>query len=158
MTEAAIPARMAWALTLAGTLPFVAAAALTLRDPVGVLTPGTLSAATVFAVTQFYSLIIAAFMSGTLWGFAVRAGANAGRWFALSILPALALFFLMSAVALWRPQEYLWALIVFYPLLLPFDAAFAAADLAPPWWMRLRFTATAIVTASLLALAVRLPT
>ncbi len=131
--------RSALRLGLAGLLPFLWGA-LTAHVPLfgAVLGPRFMGA----ELLTSYGIVILAFMSGVIWGFATRAeGAQASTLYALSVLPALWAFFL-------GPVS-LWALALGFVALLGVDAFAARTGLAPPWWMRLRLLLTTIVTACL---------
>lgn len=93
-----------------------------------------------------YGTIILAFMSGVLWGFAVRATANAALFYTLSALPALWAFFFVGG----GPVQAALCLAVGFVGLLGLDWVFDSRGLAPPWWMSLRVLLTTVVVASLL--------
>jgi hypothetical protein len=93
-----------------------------------------------------YGIIILAFMSGVLWGFATRAAGRAATiGYALSVLPALWAFL----TTLGPTSQALTALIIGYLGLLGLDWHFWRLTLAPPWWLRLRLILSAGVLASL---------
>jgi hypothetical protein len=132
--------RPALILGLTGTLPFLFAA-FAAPTPAAAL---DLSAA--------YGLVILCFMAGTHWGFA--SGDRTLWGFGLSVLPALAAFFLltdhlMTAVIL-SPIARHWILTALFAALVPIDAALQRAGLAPPWWLRLRALITLIVLTALI--------
>ena len=82
-----------------------------------------------------YGIVILAFMSGVIWGFATRATARvAAVGYAASVMPALWAFFLGSGA----PPQTLIALAAGFAALLALDLTFARAGLAPDWWMTLR--------------------
>ena len=125
-------------LTAAGALPFLAAAAMELG-----LVPGDGR-----ALAVAYGTVILAFMSGVLWGFAARGGAAA--WpYALSVVPALHLFFTVPAHPWAIPGDPLSHLILGFLLVLGLDALFQAKRLTPRWWLVLRVPVTAVVVACL---------
>lgn len=98
-----------------------------------------------------YGQIILAFMSGVLWGFATKAeGERAALGYALSVLPALWVFFTVGA----GPVSSAIYLIAGFIGLLVLDWSFWRQGLAPEWWMRLRILLTAIVVACLAVLIV----
>jgi len=135
---AAIP-RSALLLGLAGLIPFVASAVLTLA---AIPLPGT--DAPVLAAQ--YGLVILAFMSGVLWGFATRAtGRTATMGYGVSVIPALWGFF----TTLGSTTASLVALMIGFAGLLLLDRWFWQHQLAPAWWMRLRLLLTGIVLACL---------
>ena len=93
-----------------------------------------------------YGIIILAFMSGVLWGFATNAsGKMAAVAYGLSVLPALWAFF----TAVGPTPQALGALIPGFYGLLVLDYYFWRAGLAPPWWLRLRLPLTAAVMVTL---------
>lgn len=93
-----------------------------------------------------YGIVILAFMSGVLWGFATKAsGRTATVGYCLSVLPALWAFFATMGPT---PQA-LGALIVGFSGLLGLDFIFWRLGLTPEWWMRLRLILTAGVLVSL---------
>lgn len=89
-----------------------------------------------------YGTIILAFMSGVLWGFATKAeGKAAATGYALSVIPALWVFFMIGGGA----KASAIYLIAGYIGLLALDWTFWRQGLAPEWWMRLRFLLTTVV-------------
>jgi hypothetical protein len=93
-----------------------------------------------FGVLADYGMIILAFMSGVIWGFATRAtGRTARLLYVLSVIPALWAFFFAFG-------EYaLLTLAAGFLVLIPIDLAATRAGLAPQWWPRLRVMLTAVV-------------
>lgn len=151
MTASPSPSRRiplaALLLGLAGVIPFAWGALTILLPALGDWSLSTLGTRfTGRTILVVYGTVILSFMSGTIWGFATRAGgegrgAHAGVLYALSTLPAIWAFFLgFSALAL----------AVGFVLLLLLDAHAQRAGLAPPWWMRLRILLTALVVFCLL--------
>jgi len=130
-------------LGAAGLLPFLWGAA-TLYSPVlGDLTFRTVGPrfGAPFVILN-YGTIILAFMSGVLWGFATKAGGRtAATGYALSVLPALWVFFFVGAGV---GQSTL-TLISGFIGILALDWYFWRLGLAPPWWMRLRIGLTVVV-------------
>ena len=142
--------RPALILGLAGLLPFGWSLATVLSPALAALTLAWLGPRFIGPyVGLAYGTVILAFMSGVLWGFAVRARTNAGRYYTLSVLPALWAFFFVGGGPL---HAALW-LAAGFAELLALDWVFATAGLAPPWWLRLRAGLTAAVVACLLATA-----
>lgn len=142
--------RAALLLGLAGVLPFLWGALGRLAPGVADLSLDVLGPRlTGRTLLLLYGTIILCFMSGTVWGFATRAGGDgrgrhAAVLYALSTAPALwALFLGFSAVAL----------AIGFLLLLLLDRHAQAAGLAPPWWMGLRLLLTALVVPCLLLAA-----
>lgn len=135
-------------LGLAGLLPFLLGA-------LGVLVPAIADTTEQIAgrlysgrpLLQGYGIVILAFMSGVIWGFATRAtGAVATTGYALSVLPALWAFFMGTGA----PAPALIALAAGFIALLLIDWMFWKQGLTPPWWMHLRVLLTAIVVPCLL--------
>lgn len=141
-----IPRPALW-LGLAGLLPF-------LWDVANVLSPAVAALGLHWFGPRFvgpyvglaYGTVILAFMSGVLWGFAVRAKANAALFYTLSVLPALWAFFFVGGGA----EQATYFLAVGFVGLLGLDWFFATQGLTPPWWMALRVLLTTVVVASLL--------
>ena len=133
--------RSALILGLAGVIPFAAAA---LNAVTGIAVPLLPADPATLAIR--YGVVILAFMSGVLWGFAARAtGRTATTGYVLSVLPALWGFF----TTLGGAQPALWALIAGFAALLALDHWFWTRSLAPGWWMRLRLLLTGLVVACL---------
>lgn len=126
-------------LGLAGLIPFLACA-------VAALSGGTPLAAWEDVIALRYGIVILAFMSGVLWGFATRAeGRRAAIGYGLSVLPALWAFF----TTLGDVSQGLAALIAGFAALLLLDRHFWRQGLTPAWWMRLRVLLTSVVVVSL---------
>ncbi len=139
--------RAALFLGLAGLLPFLWDVATVLSPTLAALGLGWFGPRFVGPyVGLAYGTVILAFMSGVLWGFAVQARANAGLFYALSVIPALWAFFLVGG----GPVQATYCLAVGFVGLLGLDWFFASQGLTPPWWMSLRVLLTTIVVASLL--------
>lgn len=141
--------RSALLLGLAGLIPFLFGTALVIGPTLpfsGADGTPLLDAADGRAIVIHYGIVIACFMSGALWGFATRADADtAPRAYALSVLPALWVFFLAApGHGLDLP-----ALILGFAGLLALDLWFWSQNLAPAWWMRLRILLTVVVVACL---------
>ena len=146
----AIPSAALW-LGLAGLIPFVWGV-LTLWSP-GLAAFGTATFGPRFVgphVQLLYGVIILAFMSGVLWGFATKAeGRTAATGYALSVLPALWAFFFVGAGSVSSAIN----LAVGFVALLGLDYTFWRQGLAPRWWMHLRVLLTVVVVACLAATA-----
>ena len=135
------PPRIAILLTAAGALPFLAGTGIAMGFWPG-LTPAQGQ-----ALLIAYGLVILAFMSGVLWGFAARGG---GAWaYALSVLPALYAFFAAPGHPWSIGGQTLMHLIVGFVLVLALDALYQARRLAPRWWLTLRVPITAVVVGCL---------
>ncbi|MGR3494689.1 DUF3429 domain-containing protein [Citreimonas sp.] len=135
--------RAALVLGLAGVLPFLWGALTVISDPLAMWSQGAFGARFTGPYVQlFYGAVILSFMSGVLWGFAARAtGSRAAVGYALSVLPALWVFFTTGGGA----EAAGTALIAGYIGLLVLDWQFWRWSLAPEWWMRLRVLLTALV-------------
>ena len=134
-------------LGLAGLIPFLwGAATLVSADLAswGIRTLGTRFAGPL--ILRNYGQIILAFRSGVLWGFATKThGSRAAMGYALSVLPALWVFFAVGA----GPASSAVYLIAGFVGLLALDWSFWRQGLAPEWWMRLRILLTVVVVGSL---------
>lgn len=130
--------RPALVLGLAGLLPFAWGAATVLVPALAAALP--VPRLTGEAVLVGYGSVILCFMSGVLWGFAASSSGDAARWrgYALSVLPALWVFFAVTPGA-----QGLSALLVGFLVLLAAEFQFGLWGLTPPWWMRLRLILTA---------------
>lgn len=127
-------------LALGGLIPFLACAAVGLSGNQVILRGAE------DVIMLRYGIIILAFMSGVLWGFAGNAsGRMASVAYGVSVLPALWAFFTTVGPT---PQA-LGALIPGFYGLLVLDFYFWRAGLAPPWWLRLRLPLTAVVMVTL---------
>ena len=132
--------RSALYLALAGLIPFLVCAGVGLSGNRVVLRGAE------DIIMLRYGIIILAFMSGVLWGFATNAsGRMATLAYGLSVLPALWAFF----TAVGPTPQALGALIPGFYGLVALDDYYWRAGLAPPWWMRLRRPVTALVLVTL---------
>lgn len=138
-------------LGLAGLIPFVWGVATLFSGQLALWGTQTLGPRFVAPfVLLNYGQIILAFMSGVLWGFATKtSGARAAVGYALSVLPALWVFFTVGAGS---ATSAIYLMAGFLGLLI-LDWSFWRQGLAPEWWMRLRLLLTAIVLACLMPLA-----
>jgi hypothetical protein len=140
--------RSALILGIAGLIPFLAGAAITLGllDAIMDRVAGRGYVLIVPADGPLlmirYGTIILAFMSGALWGFAARAeGPVRAAGLALSVIPALWAFFAVSGGAVSMAGN----LVSGFLGLLLLDWFFCVRGLAPRWWLRLRIGLTAVV-------------
>ena len=132
--------RTALYLALGGLVPFLVCAGVALSGNQVVLRGAE------DEIMLRYGIIILAFMSGVLWGFATNAsGKMATVAYGPSVLPALWAFF----TAVGPTPQALGALIPGFYGLLVLDYYFWRAGLAPPWWLRLRLPLTAVVMVTL---------
>lgn len=138
--------RSALILGLAGLIPFLWGAATQVSEPLAMWGVAWLGPRFVGPyIGLSYGMVILCFMSGVLWGFATKAEEEAGRYYALSVIPALWAFFLVGDGPV-SSAIYLGAGFVG---LLVLDWQFQAQGLAPRWWMRLRVMLSAVVLACL---------
>jgi hypothetical protein len=144
--------RAALLLGLAGLLPFIWGVATFWSDAVHQLAMSTLGPRFVAPyVSLTYGAIILSFMSGVLWGFATHAReSEAGIFYALSVLPALWVFFLFGEGVV-SSTRFLIAGFIF---LIGLDWLFWRQGLAPRWWMRLRAMLTGAVVLCLSPFAI----
>lgn len=139
--------RSALILGLAGVIPFAWGALTLLSDAAFGWGLDWLGPRFVGPYVQLsYGMVILAFMSGVLWGFATRAeGARATTGYALSVIPALWAFFMTGG----GPVSAGINLISGFVGLLVLDWAFWRWGLAPGWWMSLRVLLSVLVVACL---------
>jgi hypothetical protein len=138
--------RPALLLGLAGLIPFLWSAATH-------LSPALMAWAGQFLPPMFlgsyvglaYGTVILSFMSGVLWGFATRAEEGVALAYALSVVPALWVFLMVTDAS---TNSTIFLAAGFVGLLF-LDATFAAWGLAPRWWLRLRVMLTVVVLACL---------
>jgi hypothetical protein len=132
----------AMALGLAGLIPFVGLAALSLIGPEGWRD-------TVLKALAYYGATILAFMGGCRWGFAA-AGLGAGptpKLLGLAVAPSL-----WAWVALMLPPPFEKEMLALgLVLLYAADVALKLQGGTPEWWLRLRLPLTLVAAASLIA-------
>ena len=132
--------RAALALGLAGLIPFVWGLLTQIAPDLAdwgtrVLGPRFVGP----FVSLSYGIIILAFMSGALWGFATRAkGQMATVGYGLSVLPALWAFLFVGG----GPETAARWLIAGFVGLLGLDYVFWRQGLTPEWWLQLRLLLT----------------
>lgn len=145
-------AGLAALLTYAGTLPFIACAALAWLDAparIAGLAPAdtTLASITLADIAVAYGAVIASFIAGTHWAARVYRPE-------VSALPTLVLsnaFALLAWLALLLPQRA-WGLVLLiacFAGLLAVDAGLRRGGVLPGWFWPLRRNATLIVCAML---------
>lgn len=140
--------RAALILGLAGLLPFVWSLGTVLSPELAGLTLRWVGPRFVGPyVGLAYGTVILAFMSGVLWGFAVRA--KSSLHYGLSVMPALWAFIFVGG----GPVQAAFWLAAGFAGLLGLDWVFSTQGLAPPWWMRLRAGLSAVVVVCLIATA-----
>ena len=115
-------------LGLGGLIPFWVLALAVLAGGAAGYGPGRLALA-----LAAYGAIIASFLGGIRWGFAVREG-DGGLRYAISVLPSLLAWAALAAPEPWR-LALLGVLVI---VLWPADQALVRAGIAPPWFGRLR--------------------
>lgn len=122
-----VPPLARW-LGLAGLLPAAAAVALLLLPVAAEVQQLAAQAG------ALYAALILSFLGGTWWGLAARAGVvPAGVW-VLAVLPSLAGWAVLMALA---PARIV-ALGVLLLVCLMVDRLLVIEGIAPGWWMRLR--------------------
>ena len=98
-------------------------------------------------VQLLYGTVILSFMSGVIWGFSVKGEQNqAVIGYTLSVVPALWAFFMIDSGS----EDAKRNLIAGFIGLLLIDWYFWRLQLAPPWWLRLRFLLTFMVVLCLM--------
>jgi len=142
---------LAWALTLAGALPFlIATVFLYASDTARIRVPAITALVT-------YSAVILSFLGGIQWGLALREGTatevDRARALGWSVVPSLAAW-----GVLWLPSSLSQLVGAFLVLLCAWgaDVHFSRRSIVPAWFLVLRTTITALVGATLLAAAARL--
>ena len=132
----------------AGLLPFVWGVVTAFHAGLSEWTLGTVGPRFIGQSVQFfYGTVILSFMSGVIWGFSAKGEQNqAAVGYALSVVPALWAFFMIDSSS----EDAGRNLIAGFLGLLLIDWYFWRLQLAPPWWMRLRFSLTFIVILCLL--------
>ncbi|SNR34185.1 DUF3429 domain-containing protein [Puniceibacterium sediminis] len=135
--------RAALILGLAGVVPFLWGALTLVSDPLATFGQGAFGSRFIGPYVQLsYGVVILAFMSGVLWGFATKAtGPRATAGYALSVIPALWAFFMVGG----GPVSAGTNLIFGFVGVLLLDWQFWRWGLAPVWWMQLRAPLTALV-------------
>jgi len=93
-------------------------------------------------INLIYGIIILAFMSGVLWGFAANIGDKRRPFgFILSVLPALWAFFTFNGLLI----NPLAGLIIGFLGVFAIDVRFHYWQLTPEWWLSLRCILTLLV-------------
>ena len=137
-----MPPRTPTLLTMLGTAPFIIGA-------VGAHSNVILTLLPYFSVETVinYGIIILSFMTGILWGFAVKAPKSKSSFaYILSVLPALYVFFFVAGTN----ANKLDMLMLGFTVLLAIDLFFQRIALAPAWWMTLRIPVSMVVLFALL--------
>jgi len=135
-------------LGLAGLLPFIWGAVTIMHPDLANWTMQAIGPRFIGPyIGLSYGIVILAFMSGVLWGFATKTdGGQATTGYILSTLPALWAFFMVGG----GPTSSAMNLISGFAALLVLDFAFWTWGLAPRWWMTLRVILTIVVVLCLL--------
>ncbi len=139
--------RSALILGLAGVVPFLWGALTLLFEPAANFGQSAFGPRFIGPYVQLsYGIVILAFMSGVLWGFATKAdGPREAAGYSLSVIPALWAFFMVGG----GPVSAGMNLIFGFLGLLVLDWQFWRWGLAPAWWMNLRVLLTSLVVISL---------
>ncbi len=142
----AVP-RAALILGLAGMIPFLWGALTLISGSAADFGLAVLGPRFIGPYVQLsYGIVILAFMSGVLWGFATKAtGSREAAGYGLSVIPALWAFFMVGG----GPVSAGMYLIFGFLGLLVLDWQFWRWGLAPVWWMHLRVLLTSLVVISL---------
>ncbi len=139
--------RMAWLLTLSGTIPFAVLAIVLVFAPHDFAQLDLVETALVT-----YGAVILSFIGGIRWGVALtRAeGRSATQVFVLSVLPALIGW---GSVFVDQPMSYIILAIAFF-LHGIWDYGAWCTDVIQEWFVKLRMIETALVIVSLLIAAI----
>lgn len=132
---------MATALTYAGTLPFLAAAAGS--------TFGVFTATDAAWVAVSYGAVIVAFLSGIHWAYGLHEGHEAPRLMLGSNVTALVAWLALLLDARFAALLLLMLCFIFLWVV---DRRLARMGIVTPWFYQLRCRATAIVLMCLLAI------
>lgn len=147
MAEPSVP-RAATVLGTAGLIPFVIGAAYLITGP-------SLQTRTVLSVLIAYGAIILTFVGAVYWGLAMHLPPLQEReqalWMSVSVVPSLLGWSGLLLDLLAAPLAALSLLIAGFGGVYLIDRIAIARDLAPPWYGRLRFTLTVVVTICLVA-------
>ena len=142
--------RFAYLLTLAGAIPFIAAATVIVGGP------AEYKLLAIQAMTT-YSAVILSFLGGVQWGIGVSINADAPRsaqsLFVLSIIPALLAWTLLFVT---QPNSRVLVAIFLFGFVWVVDALLCLQKLIPLWFFRLRCIVSAIVMSSLVTVAVQI--
>lgn len=130
---------MAWVLGMAGLLPFVIPVIF-----MGFMKPNVINA---MESMQFaYAGLVVAFMGGVQWGYAVKQGEGATRFqYIFSIVPTLIIFGVLSFLPLFKPYQ----ITTMFILLLIAQNIVDYQRMTEKWFLKLRWTMTAIASLSL---------
>jgi hypothetical protein len=131
--------RIAWVLTIAGTIPFLAATAFILFGEARMRIPAIVALVT-------YSAVVLSFLGGIEWGLALReeAGNERSRAVALglSTVPSLAAW-----AVLWLPSptQQLGTALAIFVFAWAADQYLTTRGLLPAWFVDLRTAITGVV-------------
>ena len=131
--------RIAWVLTVAGTLPFIVATVFIFRGEAHVRVPA-------IAALVTYSAVVLSFLGGIEWGLALReeAGNERSRAVALglSTVPSLAAW-----AVLWLPSptQQLGTALGIFVFAWAADQYLTSRGLLPAWFVDLRTAITGVV-------------
>ncbi len=132
-------------LGIAGLIPFLGFAALSVSGTDGGLSTIGLSARTILSA---YGAVIASFLGGIRWGAAAARGVGNADYL-LAILPSLVAWAALAAPAPWD-LRILGGLVLIWGLV---DLDLAKRGLAPSWMGRLRLALSVVAGAALLVAA-----
>jgi hypothetical protein len=137
--------RSAIVLGVAGLIPFLGFAALSLSGTDGGLGNIGLSPRTILSA---YGAVIASFLGGIRWGAAAARGSGNGDYF-IAIVPSLVAWAAMAAPAPWD-LRVLGILVLAWGLV---DQDLTRRGLTPSWLGRLRLVLSGVAGAALLVAA-----
>jgi hypothetical protein len=143
----------AWAVGVAGLVPFLYGAAMLVADKGALPGFGLVIAAPEggAAILARFGAVILGFMGGCLWGFASSGGRRPSPGpLAAASVPAFLAFVALGG----DPARSCALLALGFAVLQAIDVGFARAGIAPDYWLALRLPLTAVVIVCLLAGAV----
>ncbi len=129
-------ANLAWALSLAGFIPFaVLAPSLYLMGVSNELF------ASFFDVFKVWSALILSFLGGIRWGFAIANEPFENRNLLISVVPSILAWFVLLL-----PDAYtILALLILFCLHGAWDSFYINEGKVPPWFGKIRITLTFLV-------------
>ncbi len=132
-------ANLAWALSLAGFIPFAFLAIL-------LLSLGTTNEffVSLFDIFKVWSALILSFLGGIRWGFAIANEPFENRNLMLSVIPSILAWFVLLL-----PDAYtILALLVLFCVHGAWDSFYINQGKVAPWFGKIRITLTFLVAAA----------
>lgn len=129
-------ANLAWALSLAGFIPFGFLA-------IAVLSLGATNEffASLFDIFKVWSALILSFLGGIRWGFAIAHEPFENRNLALSVIPSILAWFVLLL-----PDAYtILALLLLFCIHGAWDSFYINQGKVAPWFGKIRITLTFLV-------------